>query len=156
MLTTKEKVKAFKNLDTGVTTHDEEITRLIPVVQTFMEEYCGRKFEQATITEYHSARAGQTLLIVRQPPVASVTSIHDDPERAYGAATLIAATEYVVTDAEAGFIQLDGWSLLGGFNNVKIVYLGGYAPTRSELKALEHFQDTTKRYLFGEVEVTVW
>jgi hypothetical protein len=25
-----------------------------------------------------------------------------------------------------------------------------------ELKALEHFQDTTKRYLLGEVEVTVW
>ena len=104
----------------------------------FMENYCRRVFEQnATITEFHSGKAGQTVLILHRPPIASITSIHDDPDRVYGSGTLVAATDYLISDGEAGLVQFDGWSLQHGFNNVKVVYSGGFAAARQELKALE-------------------
>lgn len=134
-LTTLANCKAFKNV-TG-TAHDAELARLILVVDEFCNAHCNRKLEQATVTEYHSARRGQTVLILRQPPVASITSIHDDTERVYGSETLIAAADYVLEDADAGIVRFDGTSLQQGINNVKVVYPGGFAAGSSALKLLE-------------------
>lgn len=137
-ITVLANVKGFKNLGVADTAHDAEIARLIPVVQDFMENYCRRVFEQnTTVTEYHSGKAGQAVLMLNQPPIASIASIHDDPLRVYGASALVAASKYLVRDAEAGIVQFDGWSLQEGLNNVKVVYSGGFPPADTELKALE-------------------
>lgn len=134
-LTTLANVKAFKNITASE--HDAEIARLILVVDGFIEQYCNRVLEQSTVTEYHSTRAGQTTLRLRQYPVASITSLHDDPDRVYGADTLLAASDYALTDAKAGIVQLDGCSFNEGLNNVKAIYPGGFASGSSELKLLE-------------------
>src|SRR5574341_1253792 len=101
-LTTLANCKTFKNV-TG-TAHDTELTRLILVVDEFCNQHCNRKLEQATVTEYHSTKDGQTTLLLKQPPIASITSIHDDPDRVYAAASLLAAADYVIDDAEAGIV----------------------------------------------------
>jgi hypothetical protein len=124
-LTTLEAVKAFKNILAGE--HDAEIKRLIPAAQQFIESYLGRPVEAAGVTEYHSTRAGQTRLLLDRWPVTALTSLADDPDRVYGAATLLAATDYVLADAEIGLVVLDGLSFQEGINNVKVVYQGGYA-----------------------------
>jgi hypothetical protein len=134
-LTTLATVKAFKNLTTSE--HDAEILRLIPAVEQFIAHYCNRPLEQATVTEYHSARAGQTTLRLRRYPVTSITSLHDDVDRVYGADTLLAATEYVLTDSEAGIVQLDGATFDAGLNNVKVVYVAGYAAGSPQRALLE-------------------
>jgi len=134
-LTTLANAKAFKNLTTS--DHDAEILRLIPVVDGFIDAYCNRVLEQATVTEYHSTRAGQTTLRLRQYPVASITSLHDDVVRVYGADTLLAASDYVLTDPKAGIVQLDGITFDEGLNNVKAVYPGGFASGTKERALLE-------------------
>jgi len=134
-LTTLANVKAFKNIT--ATEHDTEILRLIPVVDGFIELYCNRTLEQATVTEYHSTRAGQTILRLKQYPVASITSLHDDPDRVYGADTLIAATDYVLDDEKAGIVKLDGIAFEEGLKNVKVVYVGGFASGSKERALLE-------------------
>lgn len=123
-LTTLATVKAFKNLSTSE--HDAEILRLIPVVDQFIEAYCNVPLEQATVTEYHSTRAGQTTLRLKRYPVISITSLHDDLYRTYGSDTLIAATDYIVEE-ESGLVILDGRTFPDGLKNVKVVYVAGYA-----------------------------
>jgi hypothetical protein len=125
-LTTLASVKAFKNI--AGTQHDGELARLILAVDTFVALYCRRVFEEGVgIVEYHSARAGQTRLLLDRPPLTSIASIYDDPERAYGASTLVAATDYVIADAGIGLVVFDGVSLQAGIRNMKVTYTGGYA-----------------------------
>ena len=137
-LTTLAAVKAFKNIT--VTVHDAELTRLIPTVDNFIAEYCGRTFEQdAAVVEYHSTKWGQRTLLLRRPPVQSIASIYDDPLRAYGATTLLASTTYVIDDANAGIVRLDGVSFSQGLLNVKVTYSGGFStiPTILAQAAIE-------------------
>ena len=136
MLTTLMNAKAFKNITEN--THDEELTRLIPVVQAFIESYCERTFEVATgLIDYLTTVPGQTTILLRRPPVVSITSIYDDPLRAYGASTLVAATDYVITNAEAGIVQFTRELSTGGINNLKVTYSGGYAATSQTLTLME-------------------
>lgn len=136
-LTTLSSVKAFKNIT--VSDHDNELTRLITTVDNFIDEYCRRTFELDTITEYHSTLRGQAALLLRRAPIISITSIHDDPLRAYGANTLLAASSYVIDDANAGLVRLDGTSFGQGLQNIKVVYAGGFAriPSILEQAAIE-------------------
>lgn len=136
-LTTLANVKAFKNIT--VDDHDNELSRLITTVDNFVEEYCGRTFEQATVTEYHSTTWGQRVLLLKRPPIVSITSFYDDAVRVYGADTLLASTSYVIDDANAGIVRLDGTSFGQGLRNVKAVYVGGYAtiPFALEQAAIE-------------------
>lgn len=135
-LTTLATVKAFKNL-TGAE-HDAELSRLILAVDGFVAAYCGRTLEQATVTEYHSTREGQASVCLRQPPVASLTSIHDDPDRVYGDGSLLdPATDYVLADTAAGVIRFDRHATPGGLRNLKVVYVGGYATGTPERALLE-------------------
>jgi hypothetical protein len=136
MLISLANVKAFKNITEHQ--HDDELSRLIPVVQAFIETYCERAFEQqAGIVEYHSTDPGQTRVLLRRPPVSVVTTIHDDPARVYGSSTVVAAADYVLTNAEAGivtFVQARG---SGGVSNLKVVYTGGYAAGSDTLALIE-------------------
>lgn len=134
-LTTLTNLKAFKNLTAS--DHDAELLRLMPTVDGFIESYCNQELEQATVTEYQSGRSRQTLLRLRRYPVLSITSIHDDVDRLYGSDTLLAATDYVLTDANAGLVTLDGVTFNEGLNNIKILYLAGYAAGSKERALLE-------------------
>lgn len=139
-LTTLAAVKAYKNIEASNTAHDTELARLILTVDNFVAEYCGRTFEQSvTTTEYHSTTWGQRTLLLRRPPIQSIASVHDDPLRAYGASTLRASTSYVIDDANAGIVRLDGASFGQGIQNVKVIYSGGYStiPLSLEQAAIE-------------------
>lgn len=150
-ITTVANCKAFRGIDADNDEHDAELERIIPAVQTFLEEECGRKFDQATVTEYHSgagcagecprlgAPVWRNTLLLSRPPVQSITSIYDDPLRVYGASTLLSAANYVLIDAEAGMILLDSIYFQRGLNNIKVTYLGGYAamPLDLEQAAIE-------------------
>lgn len=63
--------------------------------------------EQATYTFYLDGPAFADFMRLDLPikPIQSITSIHDDPDREYGASTLVAASDYE-TDDDAGEIYL--------------------------------------------------
>ena len=149
-ITTVANCKAFRGIGSDNTEHDAELERIIPAVQAFLEQECGRKFDQQTVTEYyHGARAygcqrespssWRNRLLVARPPIQSVTNIWDDYLRAYGSTTLLATSSYLVADAEAGLIMLNGLYFNVGLNNIKITYVGGYQtmPLDLEQAAIE-------------------
>ena len=120
-------VKKAKNI-TGASAHDAELTRLILAAEQFVKDYCWRVFDyEASITEFFSVRSRRTnKLLVGRPPIVSISALYDDPLRTYAAGTLVPATDYVIADADAGIIELDGYSFNLGLNNIKLVYAGGF------------------------------
>jgi hypothetical protein len=111
----------------GVDTYDSMIERLINAVSEQIEKYCDREFldSESDVTEYYDGDGSISRIVIRRPPITSVTSVHDDTDRTYGADTLIASTDYVVYN-DTGSIVLDGSTFSRGLKNIKIIYQGGY------------------------------
>lgn len=131
-ITTVANCKAFRGIDAENTEHDEELDRLVDAVQAFLEKECGRTFTQGTFTEYYSGTEWQDRLLVAAPPIISITNIWDDLTRVY--ATPLASSLYVIDDAEAGVIKLDGLTFQKGLRNIKVTYVGGFAEIPGDLE----------------------
>lgn len=113
--------------------HDDELGRLIPAVQKFLEEECHRVFDQATVTEFYDGERWRDRIMVQRPPVVSITNLWDDPARVY--ATPLEVAWYDIEDAQAGIVRLfDGRSFSSSQKNIKITYVGGYAVMPADLE----------------------
>jgi uncharacterized phiE125 gp8 family phage protein len=132
-LTTVARCKAFRNIEGDNQEHDAELARLIVAAQAFLEEECGRVFDQGTVTEYYHGDDWRDRLMVKRPPITSVTNIWDDPARAF--TSPISASRYAIDDADAGLIRLlDGLTFSKGIRNIKITYVGGFAQIPEDLE----------------------
>lgn len=137
-ITTVANCKAFRGIQADNTEHDAELERIIPAVQAFLEQECGRVFEQTTVTEYFDGDDWKGSLLVSRPPIASITNLWDDPSRAF--ATPMAASKYDIKDASSGHLRLlDGLTFSRGQKNIKLTYVGGYLkmPVDLEQAAIE-------------------
>ena len=114
---------------------DTLITGLAEEVYSLADELLNRTMLTATHTEYHDG-GGNVDLRIDNPPIVSVTSIHDDLDRSFAAASLLAAADYVwLSTADEGIIRrvssVSGNSTRGrwgdGVDNVKIIYVGGWS-----------------------------
>lgn len=130
MLTTVAACKTFRGIPVEDTQHDEELERLILVVQAFLENQCGRKFDDSGTTdlvEYFSGCDFSRQLIVARPPIISITDIQIDNLRAW-TNPVLDQQYYGIYDAEAGIIKmLHGFKLPDGILNVRLRYRGGYS-----------------------------
>ena len=131
-LTTVPACKAFRGIPGDNQEHDAELARLIPAVQAFLERECERTFESATVTEYFSGDEWSDRLLVARPPIVSIANLWDDPARVY--ATPLSASSYVLDDAGAGVIRLDGLLFSQGLRNIKVTYVGGFAEIPPDLE----------------------
>ncbi len=84
----------------------------------------GRVWEQAEFTEFQNSYNFQSVINLKNYPIASIASFHDDPDWSYGSDTLIPATDYTF-NAEDGSLFYAG-QLAAAKNNLKIVYTAGY------------------------------
>jgi len=91
-----------------------------------------QSFDSQTVTEYHDGR-GASYVILGELPIASVTSVHDDPDRDYDAAHLVAAADYTFYPNE-GRIQLEAGIFQNSLRNVKVIYVAGYAAIPDDVK----------------------
>lgn len=93
----------------------------------------------ATVTtEFHDGEKDWDSIYTREFPISSVTSLHDDVDRAYGASTLLTENTHFLVYGDEGRIQLidsSGVSILTkreqgffnpGFKNIRIIYVAGY------------------------------
>lgn len=117
------------------TSEDTQITQLVNDAGAAMAAHCNRLLEAAAITEYLDGD-GTAMLFLREP-ADSITSIHLDGTRAWGASTLISSGDYIHHTGRDGTGRsveyLDNvWSL--GQRNIKVVYDGGYAAMPDDIE----------------------
>ena len=137
-LATAAAVKAYMNISGSG--DDALIASLIGYVSEAIEKYCRREFASKTHTEYHDG-GGFSKLLLNHRPIISVTSVHDDLDRAFAAASLIDSDDYISRDQEGIIEWLHSSSTFpstaayfaDGQLNVKVVYVAGYATIPSDL-----------------------
>lgn len=129
-LTTLANLKSVLHQD--VSTDDTLLKAIITRVSASIASTCNRIFYAHDITEYQDGE-GDSTLVAEQYPINSITSIHDDVERAYGSDTLIASTDYVYY-SEKGLIKLDNYYFAVGLKNIKLVYNAGYSTVPQDLE----------------------
>lgn len=98
----------------------------------------GQTMEASTYTFYLDAPTDEGAQEIAVPvwPLVTVTSVYDDPERAYGASTLVSSGDYD-TDLQAGRIILKPSSTLGKFSTarraLKVTVSAGYSTAPADL-----------------------
>lgn len=123
-LTTLTKVKNY--LGISGTDEDTLLNELISGASGAIENFCNRILGEATYTEHHDGR-GKSSVVLKQFPVVSVTSVHDDIDRDFEVGDLVDADNYIV-DMVAGMVMLkSNATFADGILNVKVVYRAGYS-----------------------------
>lgn len=150
-------VAALKtHLGVSSTTEDAFLGQLLPAVESAFAKFTDRVLEKTTYTEYYSGR-GTPVILLREYPVISVTSVHLDTGGYYGSVTdsfgaetlLVSGTDYaLVKDGRAGSAETGRLLRIGNVwpvrydvrpgllsyatkpcpGCIKVVYLAGYNP----------------------------
>lgn len=101
-----------------------------------IETYLGRELvTRGAITEYHWLKESTHELYLSSLPIITVTSVHEDAARGYGASYLLTeGTDFIAVTNEGKLIRTSsatagvrGW--LMAFEGLKVVYTAGYAST---------------------------
>lgn len=122
-LITLAEVKTLLSITT--TTKDDIFNALIASADAAVKKYVDRIIEADDLTEYHDGESADTIAL-KEYPIISVTSVHDDIGRTFGASSLIASDDYVTDDGQ-GTLRLIGRGLFAdGQLNVKVIYRAGY------------------------------
>lgn len=143
-LTTVSNVKT--KLGISGSTEDTVLTALVAQSEAVILRWLNRNIEQATYTEYPRGYGSQTLRL-RQQPVASITSVHVDPQRQFAASTLLATSEYTLVNSaliRVGNVwpssRENRFGLLYDAHTpsvgvIKVVYVAGYAAVPADITA---------------------
>ncbi len=151
------------------TGEDTTLDRFIARAGAMMAAWCGYPpasagatptLEDVTHIHYLDGPGGRDLLL-RVTPVVSITSLYDDPDRVWAAATLVAAADYTLLDGERGQVLLTSTATHGVWNEgrgfIKATYVAGFATIPDDLKGIcaelvKHLW--SRRTLQGKTSVT--
>ena len=130
VLTTKEEVKLALEDIAGTNTFDALLDALILAVSQRFELAANRKLFTATRTEIHSG--GQPRIYVKNPPITAITSITYASDYDFANGTVLAASEYVLDPSDnKNVIYSTFGRFIGGHEDLKVVYVGGYVSADS-------------------------
>lgn len=160
-LTTLSQLKAFLNVTDS--SKDAWLEALRGAAEADIKLYCNQNFEQTTQTEYYTGN-GQRVLVLRQRPVQSITSVFYDSYGNFGTSPgafdsttlLTAGTHYCLDLDQGSSLSSSGilfrintvWAELGRIytpgklyaeqisnaGNLKITYISGYATIPQDLQ----------------------
>ncbi len=167
-LTTLAALKTHLGIASSNTSQDAQLTQFLAGAEAGVLNYLNRRsLNQATYTDYYCGN-GLSKLILRNRPVQSITSVHEDAVGYFGYGTdpfnastlLVAGTDYVLLiDGDSPEIgksgilirldcpwqpatqQLQGLLTRGitdGIGNIKIVYVAGYTTIPSDVALAVH------------------
>lgn len=110
--------------------NDNRLEIIVPLVNNFIEEYCGRVFESDSFTE--SATGDDCIIYAANPPIISVSKIeYFSLDNTWEE---LDSENYLVNKQE-GFVELLGTPRYKKVNRpFKITYVGGFDEIPSALK----------------------
>jgi hypothetical protein len=130
VLTTKEEVKLLLEDIAGTNTFDALLDAIILAVSQRFELAANRKLFTATRTEIH--HGGKPRIYVKNPPITAITSITYADNYDFTNGTILAASEYVLDPSDdKNAIYSTFGCFVGGYDSLKVVYVGGYVSADS-------------------------
>jgi hypothetical protein len=105
------------------------IARATKEIQTFLH----RVGFQNTYTEFKDGRHSDRIHVVERP-IVSVTSLHDSLEQTWDATTEIAAADFLIDKVAGRIAKKYGVPFFDGFQNVRAVYVGGWATVPGDVE----------------------
>jgi hypothetical protein len=127
MYTTLKQVKDKMGWSLTETQHDVLIEGLILAAESRVNMMAGTEPHGLDVTTWTEHRSGgNPSIILDRHPIVSITTLHDDPAHEFDATSLVASTDYFISDAAAGIVMMKVGCFLHGKNNVKVVYEGGW------------------------------
>jgi hypothetical protein len=136
---TTAQYKTFAGI--SASTYDAQLDVIIPALEDLVLKWLGRTIATATFTEKHDGN-GTDALVLRNPPIASVTSV----TLIFGSDTVaLASTDFAFSTTGTGRLWLlsTAWWTLDrtgaprfpvGRENISVVYVGGYATAPAGLQ----------------------
>lgn len=121
-LITLAQAKAF--LKITVPTEDSVVAAMVNQASQQAKSIMGRLMVATEYTEYYDGPGGRNLML-RNYPVISITSIHQDANRAWASDTLIDADDWML-DSEAGIVRLKDSSFITGTGVIRVISQAGY------------------------------
>ena len=152
--------KAFVGAKSDDADQENILKFYINAASGFYNNETGRLLKSRALTEYYSGDGSNTLL-VDQYPITMLTSVYDDPARAYGADTLIDSGDLVIMpEGLACKIIYDGGVFISGVKNLKVTYIAGYITIpynlqQACLELIAYFFKNSDENRFGVVSRTV-
>ena len=145
LVDTRDELKPFLGISSDDTGEDERINQVNNMVSDQIETFLDRLVvTRGSITEYHTFLVDSPTLYASQWPLISVTSIHEDTNRTYGASTLLTVTTDYIVHLAAGKITRvhssggspRAWQT--GFRAVEHIFTAGYATTATVPAGLKY------------------
>lgn len=134
-LTTLAHLRTFLKKQTADTSDDDLLSSIITRVSADAAKRCNRIFGAGTVTEYHKGD-GTPSIVLRRPPVNSVTSIHIDSDRLWASDSAIDSDDITISDEIEGMVILNGdyFDRDSEIENVRVIYNGGYSTIPADLE----------------------
>ncbi len=125
-------LKAYCQITTA--TYDGILASIKASTEQWVKTYCRDPFLVAARTEYHDGN-GKATLRLRHYPITTLTSVHIDSDRTFGAATLVGASYLITSDINnaQGVVELFNKVFSEGQKNVKVVYSAGLSVIPADL-----------------------
>lgn len=101
---------------------ENRILQLITAASLWANKYTDRLLKARILTEHYDGD-NSTILFLRNYPINSITSIHQDSDRVFGADTLIDPTHYVYSGRKLVGVEVVWWY---GVQTIKVIYDMGY------------------------------
>lgn len=124
LLVSIEDLKVFLGEGFPLENQDGVLEIILKGVLALWDKLTGRTWSYGTFTEYYNIEVGSTKVVLLNKPVASITSIHNDPDWDYGTDDLIDSGDYVF-NGNSGIVYFNS-ELEEGDRALKVIYLGGY------------------------------
>jgi len=167
-LITSEDFKSYYGILSSSTGSDSLIALLIEKCSSLISEFCERKFQSASYTEYFDGRGKSDLFVTHYPiasPLSATTGggLWDDPQRTYSDSYKLTEDvgqgtgDFVVYPSEEGqgkISRINGVFYVGR-RNIKITYTGGYTqiPRQIQLacfRMVSNEYQKTQKDTFGQ------
>jgi hypothetical protein len=122
--------KDYLDIPISDTTQDLKIERMINTASAMIDNHCGYQIISQSYTQLFSGN-NKNILFLNKSKINSITSINIDVNRIFAIDSLIASTEYIISD-ENSVKRYDYYWPLGN-NNIKIIFTAGYTIIPSDI-----------------------
>lgn len=129
-MTTTARVKLRLGLESTDTEQDTLLSIMVTRASADAERIMNRDAQAVSRTKAFDVSHGMLSLSLPAYPITTMTSVHNDVDRAFGSETLVATADYV-SEAESGVIWFE-IGLIPGRQVMQVIWLGGMGTTSSD------------------------